>query len=566
MSIADKITSIETHIGDIYDTLELGGADLTNVNKNIVNIKSQLKDRYLDYMNNGTQEIWDNWEKVTGEGTSLTLNNTEQAPIKMDLKGNTSQTGTPTPSSPIPVNVVSGDNDIEVCGKNLLDESSLEMGGIDAETGQNTVKQDEFRTNGYISVQGGNTYTLSNYNYSSYNYRGIFEYDENHSYIKRTNNTVISTSQSFSLTLGSTTKYVRIRYIANSSIPGVPTNMQMQYEKGSSASTYEPYQGNTYNIDLPIENLLPTEVSAWEQGSISNGSNSASTTRIRTIDYYPIKNDTNYYVSINSSNYCFLNIIIYNNSKTYIAQYFAIDSNINGAKSLLINIPSTRVSNVAYMRVVIKNADNTSTITPSEITTIKPQIETGTKKNSFTPYGTTPIELCKIGNYQDYFYKDSGKWYLYKAIGKVVLNGSENWIQNTVYNKVYYIENYLTEATTTETRPMLSNYFTYGGLLTQGSGGVENGKFYQWTNLPQRLVLGYDTTSLDNFKNWLGTHNTSVYFPLATPTNTEITNTTLINQLETLKGAMSYEGQTNISQVNNDLPFIISASALKKGN
>ena len=38
----------------------------------------------------------------------------------------------------------------------------------------------------------------------------------------------------------------------------------------------------------------------------------------------------------------------------------------------------------------------------------------------------------------------------------------------------------------------------------------------------------------------------------------------LIDQLNLLEKAMSKDGQTNISQVNNDLPFIISASALKE--
>ena len=38
----------------------------------------------------------------------------------------------------------------------------------------------------------------------------------------------------------------------------------------------------------------------------------------------------------------------------------------------------------------------------------------------------------------------------------------------------------------------------------------------------------------------------------------------LIDQLNLLEKAMSKNGQTNISQVNNDLPFIISASALKE--
>lgn len=91
MSIADKITSIETHMGDIYNTLELGGADLTNVNKNINNVSPILKSKYMDYMNNGTDEIWNNWEHQTGTGTEATLNNTIYAPMKIDPIGRSVQ-------------------------------------------------------------------------------------------------------------------------------------------------------------------------------------------------------------------------------------------------------------------------------------------------------------------------------------------------------------------------------------------------------------------------------------------------------------------------------------------
>ena len=49
---------------------------------------------------------------------------------------------------------------------------------------------------------------------------------------------------------------------------------------------------------------------------------------------------------------------------------------------------------------------------------------------------------------------------------------------------------------------------------------------------------------------------------VGTPTNTEITYTPLIEQLESIKNAMSKEGTTNVNQVNNDAPFIINASVL----
>ena len=37
------------------------------------------------------------------------------------------------------------------------------------------------------------------------------------------------------------------------------------------------------------------------------------------------------------------------------------------------------------------------------------------------------IELCKVGNYQDYIYQVNGEWYIHKATKKVTLTGSEVW-------------------------------------------------------------------------------------------------------------------------------------------
>ena len=59
---------------------------------------------------------------VSGEGTNIVLENSAEAPFsRFDLKGNTEQTGTPTPDAPIPVQVVTGEQVIKVCGKNLYD-------------------------------------------------------------------------------------------------------------------------------------------------------------------------------------------------------------------------------------------------------------------------------------------------------------------------------------------------------------------------------------------------------------------------------------------------------------
>ena len=127
MSIASRITSIEGHISDIYDSVELTGVDTTDIDKNLVNVPNTLKEGYIDIINNGTDTLYSNFPKVSGEGTSLTLNNTYQAPMRNNLKGNTSQTGTPTPTSPIPVNVVSGDNIITISNQGGTDSNTYNI-------------------------------------------------------------------------------------------------------------------------------------------------------------------------------------------------------------------------------------------------------------------------------------------------------------------------------------------------------------------------------------------------------------------------------------------------------
>jgi len=123
------------------------------------------------------------------------------------------------------------------------------------------------------------------------------------------------------------------------------------------------------------------------------------------------------------------------------------------------------------------------------------QLEYSPYITDFAPYQSQSyeinlgdIELCKIGDYQDRIYKDSGKWYIEKKIGK--------------------IESYNGETITTD-------YISTTGQLTTGA---------------------------------------IVYYVLATPTTTEITDTELINQLESIE---LIEGTNNISS-NGNLPIIMN--------
>ena len=94
MAIEDTIQSMYDNVSNAYNVLEVAGADLTNVNKNILNLKTTWQERLLYFMNNGTDVVWNNWDKVTGEGTSITLDNTKEGKMKVLLKGNTYQDST----------------------------------------------------------------------------------------------------------------------------------------------------------------------------------------------------------------------------------------------------------------------------------------------------------------------------------------------------------------------------------------------------------------------------------------------------------------------------------------
>lgn len=144
----------------------------------------------------------------------------------------------------------------------------------------------------------------------------------------------------------------------------------------------------------------------------------------------------------------------------------------------------------------------------------------------------------------DYYYKQNGNWYVHNEWGKVVLNGTEDWTIQ-VYSSLYY---YRLSTTIPDQSEGYSNYFT---VISSNLNLLAYTNVIRIKDSNIDLVLDKSNISLENFKTWLSTHNTEIIYELATPTNTQITNTTLINQLEALSNMKAYQDQTNISQTHN---------------
>ena len=444
-------------------------------------------------------------------------------------------TASPNPSYPQPINVVSGDNEIEICGKNLFDKEQETINTIINSAGTLTSNND-YNSSDFINIKSSTSIVLSTNTTSAI--LEIVEYDKNKSLINRG---VKTNSNFYTLTTNVNTKYVRISY--------QNTSTQTQLEYGSSSTTYEPYIGNTYNIVLSGLGKNKFNIDSIIRGYelISTSGVIQANPSWWVSDYIPIEPNQTY----TSSNISSVNKAWYDKDKTFISRTTtATATSPEGAK---------------YMRV--------NGMLASLGSNPQAQIEEGSSATTFEAY--IGIELCSSqdGTKRDYFLHDKtlDKWYWHREIGKVVLNGSETidiYNQNTsrtnfqVINILSGVESY----TTPDIMPkLLSNRFipnTQGATWVVGNMSRRNVE-----GVNEYLYLTYEPdTTVEAFKTWLGTNNVTVYYVYATPTNTEITYQPLIDQLNLLEQAMSKDGQTNISQVNNDLQFIISASALKKGS
>lgn len=195
-------------------------------------------------------------------------------------------------------------------------------------------------------------------------------------------------------------------------------------------------------------------------------------------------------------------------------------------------------------------------------------ISDGTNSKDFTVnLGST--ELAKIGTYQDYIYKSGDDWYLHKETEKKTLTGSDGWIQQAPTH-TNVLNTYITMS---GWGALQSRYKVWCNMVkyTDGIVGQSNDSYInvcspnaQATN----LLVDVSKAEFPTIRAWttfLNTHNLLVYYVLATPTDTKITDSTLISQLEALAGADTYNEKTFIKVTANDpnLPALLKVEAYK---
>lgn len=187
------------------------------------------------------------------------------------------------------------------------------------------------------------------------------------------------------------------------------------------------------------------------------------------------------------------------------------------------------------------------------------------------------IELCKLGDYQDLIFKNTSdseyydsnlqenKWYKLGKIGKVILDGAQYWLrwgeQSTGNTSIFGTT--LIDDLIGKSYYAISNYFI-------------NKRSSIWSTDEQAMTVVKQTyglririnntiaSTVEEFQDWLSTHNTIVYYVLKTPTKTLLSDTLQTELDDMEENATTYNEETNITQVNDDRPFILDVSYFRK--
>ncbi len=508
------------------------------------------------------------------------------------IKGQTSQDGTPTPSAPVDVNVVSGSNVIETSNKNLFiptlkvdgtsifvnnatvslikDEYTFIASGSDMYFGQVANTGTTYlNTNGMKIYKNENTKLSFLVTNTTFNRAHITAYNSQGVSLGYTAFTGISGTYTFP----ENCEFVTIRIGKNTAVSGTTYKTKVMVVYGDTIpTTYEPHQGKELPLDLPVENLLNLLDGTYSHNGvtaiITNGiitlnGTASGTSAIDIPINLTIKANQAYTLEANNSSV----IGQGGTGGTYSCIRFRTSTSDDSNTDVRFNpinnyttLQKTGETTYAYLR--IRTGDG---LTYNNFI-IKPQLEQGSKANAYTHYSTTLVELCKIGNYQDYFYKSGSKWYLHKEIGKITLNGSESggWnLRETNTNTIRLTADGLVSP------GILAYSQVYSKIFKGYSSNADISNIDIPSIAPRDTGSGFTVrfpvsiaTTVDGFKTWLSSNLPFVYYATSNVTNTEITDTTLISQLEAIYNAPLYE-QTNITQENNDLPMVLDITACK---
>lgn len=451
------------------------------------------------YADSGTEGNYADFENIQLEkGTTGT-----------DYEPYVGGTASPNPDYPQDVKVVTGEQTVKVTGKNF-------WGGDNplVQTGATTYP---------INLPAG-TYTISATSITTtgeeHNFRMALYYSDGTYVAGNLNDTRYYLQLTATQAVTSMGIYSQSSYPSSQGVTTTFTNFMI-----NSSSTV----GN-YKLNLG-KNLFDKATATVLSGAINSDLTYTSGGNARTV-FIPCEPNTKYSASKidrgsrSRLGSCTGRIDTDGGSLTYYTQTY---NDVNSRRIVEL----TTGPNDKYLYFTFGQTSDAATI-QDLVDSI--QIEVG----DATPYAPyfTPIELCKIGTYQDYIYKSGSDWYVHKAIKKVVLDGTTGYygVNTDSTNTTRVVaQNTISDAPAVVPIVLpVSDYFIGKSMWSVDEDGVyATGNDIVFRG--EKTTIG---TTSDAVKAWLLAHTPAIYYVLATATDTQITDTDLIAQLNALDSAI----------------------------
>ena len=251
----------------------------------------------------------------------------------------------------------------------------------------------------------------------------------------------------------------------------------------------------------------------------------------------------------------------YDKNKVYLGRSSIQSNKIFDLDTINVEDSSAYTSNddIYYMRFTALHAADLSAVygVINNSTTFVPY------HHADYPINLGSMELCKIGDYQDHLYKENGNWYTSKRINKYKL--TSGFIDfGAIKNNVYRILTYQDRATITpalnEKNTILTACTHFVSLTrNQSDAGNLNGiALLNTSGFMINLTKDSDLSSVSAFKTFVDSNDVIIYYILATPIITKITDETLISQLDEIYEHLQLaKGANNITVTAEDLaPYI----------
>lgn len=374
--------------------------------------------------------------------------------------------------------------------------------------------------NSLLLKQG--TYTLSGNNSNSSNVKLLIHTKD----WKLLGNNLIGGT---TFTLNENTEVFVYAWVANGAT--INTTMYPMLEAGNTKTDYVPYEHTEIGATVTGKNLFDLEGYILSRGSTytknSDGSFLVNTSGPLYNKPYQFS-ETDIDVSLSG--------LITLGTATYVRIQL-----LNNKDDVIGEITSSRPTVLNKKACKIRfNWTNQGTFTLKDV-----MLEKGTVATEYEEYKSNSLaidlqgnELCSLPDgTKDEVNITNGEALLTKRIGKVVLDGSENWENYTNLgnnSRCYYVK-----PNTFGLRSQLfSNYFIKSNLYETDETGITinpYGTSLMAVKIPNSALTTQDLTG---FKAWLSTHNVEVLYELAEPET--------IN-LGTVEIPHTYDGVSNIT-------------------